>query len=90
MAVEYVDVYSAEMVESHTDVLRQIVKRRLMLPLVSIAGKPRFVGGISAPMICEALEELRLRPADVAPARADIGSPAPEKADVAGKGPSSG
>ena len=58
--MEYVDLYSAEMVEAYTDVLRQIVKRRLMLPLVSIAGRPRFVGGISAPMICEALEELGL------------------------------
>lgn len=60
--MEYVDVYSPEMFESHPDVLRLIATRRVTLPVVSIAGKPRFAGGISAPMICEALDELGLQP----------------------------
>ncbi len=56
------DVLSPEMIEQHVDVLRLITARRLPLPLVSIDGTPRFVGGISVPMICEALEKLGLRP----------------------------
>ncbi|MHB1134196.1 MAG: hypothetical protein ACYC4L_17650 [Chloroflexota bacterium] len=66
VAVAYVDIYSSEMFDSHADVVRLIASRGLTLPLVSIAGKPRFAGGISTPMICEALEQLGLQPADAA------------------------
>ncbi|MHB1415521.1 MAG: hypothetical protein ACYC1C_09725 [Chloroflexota bacterium] len=64
VAVEYVDIYSPEMFQRHMEALRLITTRRVALPLISIAGKPRFVGGISTPMICEALERLGVRPAN--------------------------
>lgn len=68
VSVAYVDVFSPEMFEGHEETLRLIATQRLPLPLISIAGEPRFVGGISTPMICEALEELGLRPSDIAQA----------------------
>ena len=66
--MEYLDVYSPEMFGAYQDILRLIAMRQAALPVVSIGGKPRFAGGISAPMICEALEQLGLSPVDVAQA----------------------
>ncbi|MDA8216838.1 MAG: hypothetical protein M0Z94_04390 [Dehalococcoidales bacterium] len=58
VTVEYVDIFSPVMFESHLDVLRLISTRGLALPLVSIAGRPRFAGGISTPMICKLLDKM--------------------------------
>ncbi len=66
VAVEYLDVYSPEMFGKYSDILRLIATRRVGLPVVAIAGKARFAGGISTQMICEALELLGLKPVNLA------------------------
>lgn len=59
--VEYVDVFGTAM-SGYPDIIRLMAQRGLFLPLVTINGEPRFVGGLPLDEITRELEALGVAP----------------------------